>query len=404
MTPLSKTHTRPEAIESAPGTYPCPGCDHRGLRVFHERHRVPIHSCRMVDTQQEAVAYPCRPLALGLCQVCGFISNVLFDPEVMHYDRHYEDRQGYSPRFRAYLNSLVEHLVARYDLRGRDILEIGCGPGDFLRELCHAGRNRGIGIDPRCAAHAEGDLRFVGEPLRETHAELPMDFVCCRHTLEHIPETLSFVRLLRRVIGDRMNTLVFFEVPDTSRILHERAFWDVYYEHCSYFTQESLATLFEGCGFDVVDASHAFDDQYLLLVARPVHELREPSRMEKADGARMVRQANAFAHDVEKAIRSWRERIERWRQQGRRIAIWGAGSKCVAFLTGTGSADAIASVVDINPHHQGRFLPGIGHRIASPASLVRQKPDVVIVMNRIYHDEINEQLTEMGIPARTFCV
>ncbi|NJM57780.1 MAG: hypothetical protein HC857_10560 [Synechococcales cyanobacterium RU_4_20] len=39
--------------------------------------------------------------------------------------------------------------------------------------------------------------------------------------------------------------MVYFEVPDAERIFAERAFWDVYYEHCSYFSPPSLTAL---CG------------------------------------------------------------------------------------------------------------------------------------------------------------
>ena len=39
--------------------------------------------------------------------------------------------------------------------------------------------------------------------------------------------------------------MLFVEVPDTMRILVEGAFWDVYYEHCSYFTLGSLGRLLQ---------------------------------------------------------------------------------------------------------------------------------------------------------------
>ena len=44
--------------------------------------------------------------------------------------------------------------------------------------------------------------------------------------------------------------MVFFELPDTERVLTEAAFWDIYYEHCSYFTPGSLARLFRRTGFE----------------------------------------------------------------------------------------------------------------------------------------------------------
>ena len=36
---------------------------------------------------------------------------------------------------------------------------------------------------------------------------------------------------------------MFFQVPDMSRVLRDLAFWDIYYEHCSYFTVITQAVL-----------------------------------------------------------------------------------------------------------------------------------------------------------------
>ena len=42
----------------------------------------------------------------------------------------------------------VLDLIRRYDLRGKEVIEIGCGKGEFLSLLCEVGDNRGVGFDP----------------------------------------------------------------------------------------------------------------------------------------------------------------------------------------------------------------------------------------------------------------
>ena len=55
------------------------------------------------------------------------------------------------------------------------------------------------------------------------------------------------------------------------------------------------------------------------------------------------------------------------------------------------------AVVDINPHKHGKFLAGTGHEIVAPEALARIRPDCVVIMNRIYSDEIRADLERLGL-------
>ena len=79
------------------------------------------------------------------------------------------------------------------------------------------------------------------------------------------------------------------------------------------------------------------------------------------------------------------------------MVIWGAGSKGVAFLTTLGVGDAVECAVDINPHKHGHYMPGTGHEVVAPESMQEDRPDVVIVMNEIYKEEIRQQLGGLGL-------
>jgi ABC-type hemin transport system substrate-binding protein len=69
----------------------------------------------------------------------------------------------------------------------------------------------------------------------------------------------------------------------------------------------------------------------------------------------------------------------------------------VAYLTALGLTDEIECAVDINPHKAGKFMAGTGHRIVLPEALVEIRPDVVVVMNPIYCEEIAATLDGLGL-------
>ena len=387
----------------------CPCCGAGDLRLFYQALDMPVHNSLIVATKAEALEFPRGDVVLGSCRECGFITNVAFDASKMAYTTAYEDQQIFSATFSAFQSGLVEHLVARFALHDKDVLEIGCGKGDFLALLCERGSNRGVGIDPtaiqeRIVGPAAGRVRFIQDYYSERYADCHADIICCRHTLEHIEDTSEFLRTIRRSIGDRHETIVFFEVPDVLRVLREQAYWDIYYEHCSYFSPGSLARLFRASGFDVMDLSLGFDDQYILLEAKPsTSASRELVALEES-AEQMRQEVENFANIVSGRLRQWKCHLHEASAQGKRIVVWGSGSKAVAFLTTVGVADEVEYVVDINPHRHGKFILGAGKEVVPPVFLQRYQPDEVIVMNPIYVPEIKSMLATMGVATKVVTV
>jgi hypothetical protein len=380
----------------------CPNCGHKGLWMFYEVSDVPVHSCLMMKTRDESLAFPKGDITLGFCDACGLITNTSFDPSAETYAANYEDQQTFSPTFNAIAADLVDRLIEKHDLHDKDIIEIGCSKGDFLVLLCERGPNRGIGIDPACVegrvrTEAADRIKFIPDYYSEKHADLPADFACCRHTLEHIHHTAEFMTTLRRSLGERPDTVIFFDMPDATRVLAECAFWDIYYEHCSYFTPGSLARLFRCTGFEITDLGRDFDDQWVMIEAVPsrsvsevTHELEES--VETTAG--LIRE---FVENVGNERKLWKDRLAQWRETGRRAAVWGSGSKCVAFLTTMEAADLVDCVVDINPHRHGLFIPGVGKEVVAPEFLKEFGPHEIVVMNPIYEEEIRQMLDSMGL-------
>ena len=105
----------------------------------------------------------------------------------------------------------------------------------------------------------------------------------------------------------------------------------------------------------------------------------------------------SFEGRCQKKLFSWQKRIEEIRNKNKRAVIWGSGSKGVAFLTTLKIFDEIEYAVDINPYRQGTYMPVTGQEIVSPDFLGEYKPDVVIVMNSVYVNEIKKDLNRLGL-------
>jgi 2-polyprenyl-3-methyl-5-hydroxy-6-metoxy-1,4-benzoquinol methylase len=378
----------------------CPNCGSTEMSVFYEVRNVPVHSVTLLLSREAALGYAKGDIILGLCGACSFIANLAFDPSLHDYRSNYESTQNYSHLFTAFHEKLAKALIERYGLRGKTVVEIGCGQGEFLSLLCKLGGSHGIGFDPayepsRGGAVRGPELTIIKDYYSEKYVDCGADFVCCKMTLEHIQNTSDFIGTVRRAVSDQPGTMVFFQVPNALRILRDVAFWDIYYEHCSYFDASALANLFRRHRFEICDLRSEYDDQYLVIETRPnggngtaIH-LEQPAAF-RQDVAR-------FAAHCQTRIEDWRHMLRTMHRGGRRVVLWGGGSKAVAFLTTLGIRDEVDYVVDINPHKHGTYVAGSGHAIVAPRLMCERAPDVVIIMNPIYRQEIQEHLHDMEL-------
>ena len=79
----------------------------------------------------------------------------------LEYRPGYENSLRGSGRFAQYDDALTAALLERYQLRGRLIIEIGCGRGEFLGALCERGGNSGIGFDPSYSNEEEDEMAWI---------------------------------------------------------------------------------------------------------------------------------------------------------------------------------------------------------------------------------------------------
>lgn len=340
-------------------------------------------------------------LQLTYCNSCGFVWNRSFDESRLEYSQKYDNSLDFSPVFQTYAEGLADRLIETYSIRAKRVVELGCGKGHFLSLLCERGQNSGIGFDPsyegeRVDSAVADRIEYVQDFYGEKYTDHPGDLVCCRHVLEHIKNPLEFLASVRKTVGGNTDTVVYFEVPNVRLILERLSVWDIIYEHCNYFSRESLVNLFQRAGFEVLRIEETYQKQFLSIDCRlSSNNTNSQANTEPLDNLSGL--VDRFSAEMKERIGSWHKRLEEFEKAGKKVAIWGAGAKTVGFANMLKIGDQIPSAVDINPHKQGLYLAGMGQKIVSPDQLQSVQPDVVIVMNPIYSEEIKSQLDSMGL-------
>jgi 2-polyprenyl-3-methyl-5-hydroxy-6-metoxy-1,4-benzoquinol methylase len=372
----------------------CPLCGKGGTIEFVRREAVPVHQNLACASREQACSVQRGTLAMHVCGGCEFVFNATFDPDLLDYGQRYDNSQTHSACFAQYVDGLVAHVVEDCGIRDREVVEVGCGKGIFLAKLVDypGGNNRGVGFDPTYEGPdvaKGGRLRFQ-RTFYSKENSVRADAVVCRHVIEHVRWPGNLLADVRAALGAQANAKVFFETPCVEWILSRRVVWDLFYEHCSLFTARSLASAFIRAGFGVSKVEKVFGHQYLWLEGQT--QAIEPSAL---PAGQLVEMALAFGRHERGLVESWRRQLRLWRQRGR-VALWGAGAKGVTFCNLVDpDASELAAVVDVNPSKQGKYVPGTGHPVVSPAQAARDGVAVALVLNPNYVPEIQRSLEKL---------
>jgi hypothetical protein len=392
--PRADVERAERGLRLAPG---CPVCASAAVSRFIEVRGVPVFCNVLWSTRAQAMSAATGDIELSLCSNCGHVFNSAFEAGKVDYTEAYENSLHFSAHFSSYAEHLAHRLIDTYGIREKDVIDVGCGRGDFLSLLCKTGNNRGYGFDKGYASDhgqsASENPTFIREFYGEQFANYPCDLLCCRHVLEHIEQPGPFISGIRNTLAAKKTAVVFFEVPNAAYTLRDLGIWDLIYEHCSYFCDASLHRLFSRYGFTIQRISELYDGQFIGIECTPGSANPAPADV---DPHEVLECADRFPERYARKLDYWRGVADELQCSEQRAVIWGGGSKGVTFLNLL-KPSAVVGVVDLNPRKHGRFVPGTGHEVISPERLPEIMPDVVIVMNEVYKDEIREDLNARGL-------
>lgn len=350
----------------------CPLCNSQQSAPIYEVRSMPVFQNKVYPNAALAINAPTSRVILALCESCSFVYNAAFDPKNVSYDSQYENEQAYSTVFQNHLSNVIDLFIKKSLLHKR-MIEIGCGKGYFLEKLIQAGCHI-TGFDP---AYTGQNPNIIKKYFNRYDASLNAEIIILRHILEHIQHPLDFLHDIGKAFN--YNATIYIEVPSLEWIIHHDAFWDIFYEHCNYFSLASLTGLFEKS-----EQGFLFDGQYFYIIAH-LKDLK-------------IQNSNCFTDiNMRNHLFKFGKLIDNYRDiisNRSKMAVWGAGAKGVTF-TNLIDPDAklISRLVDINPKKQYQYIAKSAHQIIPPAILNTSIEKDILVMNDNYYDEIQKMIS-----------
>jgi hypothetical protein len=373
----------------------CPVCGEKDIWSFFEAANVPVRDGLLWDSAQEAAAAPTGDLRLSVCRTCFYIGNEDYRPDTAGSGRCDFSLQ-HSPSFRRFVRALSARLIERYRLKNTTVLDVGSGDGFFLRTICSMGRNSGVGIEPGFVQETNPDrtVKTIRDRFSETQAaRTRFGLIACRHVLSEIDQPKELLVSIRRGIRNPA-CLVYLEVPNAAHTFGQRLFWNLVYEHRSWYLPAGLMNLCQVAGLEVQDVRACWKREYLSAVAV---RASGSSRRRRTFVTASLESLQSFRTEWARTVEQWQARLAAWRRSGVRVVAWGAGARAVTFAGSFDCRGVIDTVVDINPIRWGKYLPVSAIRVAAPPFIQTFKPDVILITNPTYTSEIQAQVARLGV-------
>lgn len=316
-----------------------------------------------------------HPLIVGQCSGCGLYQ--LQDPMAPAMVRSRFEWLTYNEP-EGHLDDLVARL-RRLPGIGPESRVVGLTYKDDttlarFNRLGHADTFRydvgaDFGIEDRCAG-----LESIQEALDEQRAARlaaqhgKADLLLMRHVLEHAHDPAAFLRAATRLV--KPGGYLVLEMPDCTKFVRACDYSFIWEEHITYFCTPTLGTLIESAGLEMREEAlypYPLEDS-LIGVARntaPASARRAaPGELESAlaDGRTFARRYSALRARLHLLFGAWRN-------EGKRVALFGAGHLAAKFVNLLALRDYIDCVIDDNPHKQELLMPGSRLPVVGSAAL-----------------------------------
>jgi hypothetical protein len=349
---------------------PLTGSDH--TKILYVQRSVPLVQNKVYPDREQARQAACIDVILAQSLDNGFVFSGNFDESLIKYDQLYNNEQSNSGFFQEHLENAADILKNNGMLDGK-VIEIGVGKAYFMNMLLEKGVDI-TGYDPTY----EGDSdRVIKDFFSEKYSNVSGDAIILRHTMEHIAHPFDFIKLIASANGRKGR--IYIEVPTFEWIVKHNTTEDIFYEHCNYYTLETLQMF-----FNKSIGGHFFNGQYIWVIAE-LNDVRD----------------NIPIRDIIPFKVKFGEQMEKYSKLVKDLdglAIWGAGAKGSTFLNLIDKQGTkVSYVIDINPKKQNMYIGGTGHPIISPAGIGDKGIKNIIVMNPNYLDEIRKTTEPLRI-------
>jgi 2-polyprenyl-3-methyl-5-hydroxy-6-metoxy-1,4-benzoquinol methylase len=387
----------------------CRFCNHPLHHVFIDLHNAPASNSFLTREQlDEPETY--YPLKVYTCTHCFLVQVDEYKKSAAIFNNDYAYFSSYSTGWLAHSKAYVEKMIGRFDFNEQSsIIEIASNDGYLLQYF----RQRNIpvlGIEPTANTAAvattkgiETIVDFFGVKLANelSASGRKADLLLGNNVLAHVPDIVDFVKGMAIILKE--TGIITMEFPHLLQLINNIQFDTIYHEHFSYLSLYTVQQIFESAGlaiFDVEELS-THGGSLRIYATHTANRKQDTSPnvqfvldKELSFGINNTAYYKGFQQKAFNAKAALLEFLISQKKQNKKVIAYGAAAKGNTLLNYCGvKNDLIDSVVDLNPHKQGKFLPASHIPVVGESEIKKYRPDFVLILPWNLKSEITAQLT-----------
>ncbi len=317
------------------------------------------------------------------CKCCGSVKliNVPLSPD---YDIVYRSI-GVSVAYREEKKRQIEQFVNFCDLTDKNVIEIGCGNGQFLEIMNEAGISKITGIESgadHCRECADKGFDVIHgnifNDLKADKISLLFDAFVTFHYLEHIPNPVEFVTCLYGII--KPGGIGLIEVPNYDYIEKNNIWLEFTKDHRFYYRKRTLCYLLSKCGF-IIERIEENNGGICLTVI-----VRKP---DTSDGV-----FSSMKNKINEDIESFKQLID---ELNGSFAIYGAGhySQLLINMMYRKYGVKPLHIFDSNRHKCGHKICNVVIEHRDDTSQMQDCNNIIVICGQ-YNNEVCHMLSDLG--------